>query len=245
MQDSDLDIKIPNHVAVIMDGNGRWAKKRGLPRSAGHKQGVEAARRVVRAAGDIGIGYITLFGFSTENWNRPENEIKELMTLLRFYLRSETADLHKQGARLRVIGDREALDDDIVSLIENAEALTADNTNITVIIALNYGGRYDIVQAAKAMALEHGDDLQNIAHENLSALFQGYLMTGSVPDPDLLIRTSGEKRISNFLLWQCAYSEFVFSEVLWPDFGKAELQDAIEVYRQRDRRFGAVEASSV
>ncbi len=223
---------IPTHVAIIMDGNGRWASKRGLPRTAGHKQGAEAARRVVRLAADFGIEYVTLFGFSSENWSRPETEIKELMSLLRYYLRSETADLHKSGARLKVIGDRSRFDDDIVQLIENAEALTKDNTKINLIIALNYGGRHDILQAARKLGPDGNE-------EEFSAL----TMTAGIPDPDLLIRTSGEKRLSNFLLWQCAYSELFFTDTLWPDFDRADLEQALRDYGQRERRFGAIKQS--
>lgn len=239
----DLQEKTPNHVAVIMDGNGRWATRRGLPRQAGHRQGAEAARRVVRAATEMGIRYITLFGFSSENWNRPKDEIQELMKLLRFYLRSETAELHKNGARLRVIGDRSALDDDIVRMIETAEELTAKNDKITVVMAINYGGRNDIAHATQRMMQAYEGravpDLETISKE-----FSGFLMTCDIPDPDLLIRTSGEQRISNFLLWQMAYTEFVFSETLWPDFAAEDLSQALREYAARDRRFGGVKAAS-
>lgn len=231
----------PEHVAIIMDGNGRWAKARGLPRAAGHKQGSEAARRVVKAAGELGVSYVTLFGFSSENWRRPAAEIKELMKLLRYYLRAETAELHRNNVRMRVIGDRTPFDSDIVDLIENAESLTADNTGLTVSIALNYGGRADIMQAAKRAAeasLEAGGT------DDFEADFEEALLTSGVPDPDLLIRTSGEKRISNFLLWQCAYAEFVFTDTLWPDFDKAALQAAMAEYGHRDRRFGALTQQS-
>lgn len=234
---------LPKHVAIIMDGNGRWANKRGLPRTAGHKQGAEAARRVVSAAGELGIEYITLFGFSSENWSRPESEIKELMSLLRYYLRSETAELHKNGAKLRVIGDREALDQDIVELIDNAEKLTAENKKITLIIALNYGGRNDIVQAACKIAKEYlGKGVTPTARE-IEHDFCSRLMTAGIPDPDLLIRTSGEKRISNFLLWQCAYSELIFTDTLWPDFDQKDLEQALQDYAGRDRRYGALKQS--
>lgn len=228
----------PKHIAIIMDGNGRWAKARGLPRTAGHKQGAESARRVVKAATELGVRYLTLFGFSSENWNRPDSEIKDLMNLLRYYLRSETAELHKNGARLRVIGDRTGLDDDIVKMIENAEELTEDNSAITVVMALNYGGRNDILHAVRRLHNAHLG--QKLSFETVEAQFPGFLMTEGVPDPDLLIRTSGEQRISNFLLWQCAYSEFVFTDTLWPDFDKAELEQALAVYAERDRRFGAL-----
>ena len=234
--------EVPGHVAIIMDGNGRWARQRGLPRTAGHKQGAEAVRRVVRAAGELGIAYLTLFGFSSENWNRPEDEVRELMKLLRYYLRSETADLHKNGVCLKVIGDRSAFDADIVQMIENAEDLTKDNDKITVMIALNYGGRHDILQAARQLALQT-EDIQSLSMEELEEEFSSYLMTAEYPDPDVLIRTSGEQRISNFLLWQCAYAEMVFTPTLWPDFDKQDLERALAEYAERDRRFGAIKAS--
>ena len=233
--------KLPQHISVIMDGNGRWAKSRNLPRTAGHKQGAEAARKIVKNAAELGVKYITLFGFSSENWSRPNSEIKDLMNLLRYYLRSETAELHKSGARLRVVGDRSALDDDIVKLIENAEELTRDNTEITAIIALNYGGRQDILHAVKRLHDAHvGDEL---SMETIEAQFPGFLMTQGIPDPDLMIRTSGERRISNFLLWQSAYTEFVFMDVLWPDFDRQHLEQAIAEFGERDRRYGAVKVS--
>lgn len=230
----------PKHIAIIMDGNGRWANRRGLPRTAGHKQGAEAARRVVKNAAEMGVEFVTLFGFSSENWSRPESEIKELMSLLRYYLRSETAELHKSGARLRVIGNRAELDDDIIQLIENAEDLTKDNDKITLVIALNYGGRHDILQAAqrlaeKAVAEGRAPDMKVIEKE-----FPGFLMTAGIPEPDLLIRTSGEQRISNFLLWQCAYSELVFTDTLWPDFDRQDLELAVQDFARRERRFGAI-----
>lgn len=234
---------IPNHIAIIMDGNGRWASSRGLPRTFGHKQGAEAARKVTTAAAELGVKYLTLFGFSSENWNRPETEVSELMRLLRYYLRSETAELHKNNIRLRVIGDRAAFASDIVELIGNAEDLTEANTGLCVMIALNYGGRADIVQAAQklsAMAVERGTAFST---DEVKALMDNTLLTAGVPDPDLLIRTSGEKRISNFLLWQCAYAEFVFTDTLWPDFDKAALKSALDEYASRDRRFGAVKQS--
>ena len=233
--------KKPKHVAVIMDGNGRWAAQRGLPRTAGHKQGAEAARKAVKAATELGIDYITLFGFSSENWSRPQSEITDLMNLLRYYLRSETAELHKNGARLRVIGDREGLDHDIVRMIDNAEELTEDNKDITVVIALNYGGRNDILNAVKR--LHHAHLGEKLEMETIEAQFPGFLMTQGIPDPDLLIRTSGEQRISNFLLWQCAYSEFVFTDTLWPDFSKDDLEQALQIYAGRERRFGALKHS--
>lgn len=235
--------KHPKHIAIIMDGNGRWAQARGLPRTMGHKQGAEAVKRTVRAAAELGIEYLTLFGFSSENWNRPAEEIGELMRLLRIYLHSETAELHHNNIRLRVIGDRSQLAPDIVELIGNAESLTAANDKITVTIALNYGGRNDILHAASQWAkMCVSEDLEPdfaCAEEYMPA----FLMSGDTPDPDILIRTSGEMRISNFMLWQCAYAELVFSKVLWPDFQKQDLEDAIAEYCQRDRRFGAVKTA--
>jgi undecaprenyl diphosphate synthase len=230
-------------VAIIMDGNGRWAAKRGLPRTMGHKQGAEAVRRVVEAATDLKIEYLTLFGFSSENWNRPAEEVSELMRLLRYYLRGETAELHKNGVRLKVIGDREALDKDIVQLIENAESLTALNDKITLVIALNYGGRNDILQAAYRMARDFAARDMEPSLSQIEKNFPNYLMTAGIPDPDVMIRTSGEQRISNFLLWQSAYAELVFTDTLWPDFGKEDLARAIGEFATRDRRFGALKQS--
>lgn len=229
----------PKHVAIIMDGNGRWAKARGLPRTAGHRKGVEAVRRTVEAARELGIPYLTMFGFSSENWRRPEGEVFDLMQLLRFYLRSEIAELHKNGVRLRVIGDRAKLSGDIVTMIEKAEELTRNNTDLNLIIALSYGARQEIVEATRQMvrdALEGRLSPEEITEESFSAR----LLTRDVPDPDLLVRTSGEQRISNFLLWQSAYTELVFVDTLWPDFTKRDLEDAIREFNRRDRRYGAV-----
>ncbi len=230
----------PRHLAVIMDGNGRWAKKRGLPRTMGHKKGADAVKKIVHNAAEAGIAYLTLFGFSSENWSRPEEEINDLMGLLRQYLRSQTAELHKNNARLLIIGERSAFDDDIVELIENAENLTSENDAITVIIALNYGGRQDIAQATLQVAEQAVREGKAPLADDVEKLLSQNLMTSDIPDPDLLIRTSGEQRISNFLLWQCAYSEMVFTPVLWPDFDKKDLQLALNEYAGRDRRFGAV-----
>jgi undecaprenyl diphosphate synthase len=229
----------PRHVAIIMDGNGRWAKARGLPRTAGHRKGAEAVRRAIEAARDLGIAYQTIFSFSSENWRRPQGEVVDLMQLLRFYLRSEIADLHRNNVRLRIIGDRERLDPDIISLIDKAETLTHDNSGLTLIIALSYGSRQEITAAARNLAREvaagrlNPDDIDE-------ERFAGCLLTRDIPDPDLLIRTSGEQRISNFLLWQLAYTELVFVETHWPDFTKRDLEDAIREFHRRDRRFGAV-----
>ena len=231
---------IPQHIAIIMDGNGRWAKSRGLPRTAGHHQGVEACKRVVRAAGELGVKYITLFGFSSENWSRPVEEINELMRLLRMFLRAETADLHRNNIRLRVLGSRKELSEDIVELIENAETLTENNDSLFLNIALNYGSRNEIIQAAASYAKQMADRGIEPTFENAEEYFPQHLMTQDIPDPDILIRTSGEQRISNFLLWQCAYTEFVFTSTLWPDFNKSDLESAIADFQKRERRFGAV-----
>lgn len=234
----------PCHIAIIMDGNGRWAQARGLPRTAGHHQGVEACKRVVRAAGDLEIDYLTLFAFSSENWTRPAEEIGELMRLLRMYLRSETADLHKNNVRLRVIGSRRELKDDIVELIENAETLTRHNDGLNLVIALNYGGRQEILQAAAEFARQCVVEGREASFETAEEYFGEHLMTAGIPDPDILIRTSGEQRLSNFLLWQCAYTEFVYTDTLWPDFGKKDLEAALGDFQNRERRFGAVEGRS-
>ena len=216
----------PNHVAIIMDGNGRWATARGLPRVAGHRRGADAVRRVVRGAGELGIPILTLFAFSTENWTRPADEVSDLMGLLRHYLRNELKELHKNGVRLRVIGNREGLAPDIVNDIADAERTTLDNSRIDVNICINYGSRDEILRATRSLARQVAAG--KLAADRIDAnLFERELLTAGVPDPDLLIRTSGEQRISNFLLWQCAYSELVFVEALWPDFGKDDLAQAI------------------
>jgi undecaprenyl diphosphate synthase len=232
---------MPRHVAIIMDGNGRWAKARNLPRTAGHQQGIEACKRAVRAAGELGIEYLTLFGFSTENWSRPATEVNELMRLLRMYLRSETAELHRNNVKMTMIGDRSAFSKDLIELIENAENLTSSNDGLNLTIALNYGGRSEIIKAASDMAQSFKEKDIEPSFENVEEYFEGFLMTKNMPDPDIMIRTSGEQRISNFLLWQCAYTEFVYTDTLWPDFKKEDLQSAIEEYTNRDRRYGAVE----
>lgn len=233
-------LTIPKHIAIIMDGNGRWAQMRGLPRTVGHQRGSDAVRKVVKAAQEQGVKYLTLFGFSCENWARPETEVTELLRLLRHYLRSETPDMHKNGIKLRVIGNRHAFDAEIVELINNAERLTADNQKITLIIALNYSGRQDILHAAQVLSDHVAREKRPFSQEEIDALFPQLLMTAGIPDPDLMIRTSGEQRISNFLLWPCAYTEFVFTDILWPDFGAEQLQAAITEFSARDRRFGGV-----
>ncbi len=225
------------HVAIIMDGNGRWARARGLPRTAGHRRGAETVRTIVEAAADMGVSILTLFGFSSENWSRPESEVRDLMGLLRLYLRNEISTLTKNGVQLRVIGERSRLASDIVALIEEAEAKTAENRRLTLVMALNYGGRQEIVAAARrlAMEVEAGRlEAQRIDDD----MFARQLFTAELPDPDLLIRTSGEQRISNFLLWQMAYTEFVFVDSLWPDFSREEFEKAIREYQGRERRYG-------
>lgn len=231
----------PLHVAIIMDGNGRWAKARGLPRVAGHKKGADAVRAVVEAAPGLGVTHLTLFAFSSENWRRPEEEVSALMGLLRLYIRSELGRLGENGVRLSFIGDRTRLDPDLVSLMIDAEQKTIENQGLHLIIAVNYGGRADIVQAARAFAAQTAAGLRSadsLTEDDLS----GFLFTAGLPDPDMVIRTSGEQRISNFLLWQCAYSEFVFTDALWPDFTPQELKRCLSQFQARERRFGAVPA---
>lgn len=232
----------PRHVAVIMDGNGRWANARGMPRTLGHRQGAEAVRRCITGAMELGIPFLTLFGFSSENWRRPASEVTDLMGLLRRFLQSELAEIHKNGIRLRVIGDRTRLPDDIARLIEDAESRTRDNQRLNLTIALSYGGRQEIAEAARRLALAVRDgELQ--PEEIDEDLFSQGLLTAGIPDPDLLIRTSGEQRLSNFLLWQAAYSELIFVDKLWPDFDESDLLAAVEEFRRRDRRYGAAAES--
>jgi len=237
------DPGVPRHVAIIMDGNGRWAAARGLPRVEGHRRGVEALRKTVRAAGDIGIQCLTIFSFSSENWQRPASEITDLMGLLRRFIRNDLAELHSNGVRVRVIGERENLDPDIRRLLEEAEQLTRANTNLLLIVAFNYGARDEIARAVRQLAkrVASGDVkpeaiTEDMIGENLDA--------PDIADPDLIIRTSGEQRLSNFLLWQAAYSELVFSPVYWPDFDRVTLEAAIDEYRRRERRFGGLIAKT-
>ncbi len=228
----------PQHVAIIMDGNGRWANARGLPRALGHRQGAEAVRRCIAGALEMRIPFVTLFGFSSENWRRPMTEVEDLMGLLRRYLQSEIAEFHKNGIRLRVIGERDKLSKDIVRLIDDAEQRTAGNDALDLVIAISYGGRQEIAAAARrlAMAVAAGElNPEDIDEE----CFAAGLLTAGIPDPDLVIRTSGEQRLSNFLLWQAAYSEFIFVDKLWPDFEKTDLEAAIAEFRRRGRRYGA------
>ncbi|KCZ94374.1 isoprenyl transferase [Hyphomonas johnsonii] len=228
-----------DHIAIIMDGNGRWAKARGLPRAAGHERGVEALRRTVEAAGELGIRYLTVFSFSTENWRRPAAEVNALFGLLKSYVHRDLSRLKQEGVRIRVIGQRTGLPDDVAALVEKAEQETALNNEFFLTIAFNYGGREEIARAARRMAeaVQAGTlSADAITEETVGR----YLDTASLPDPDLLIRTSGEYRLSNFLLWQSAYSELIFADVLWPDFDRSCLESAIAMYHERERRFGAV-----
>ena len=231
----------PEHVAIIMDGNGRWANARGLPRTAGHKRGADAVKRTVKGAGDLGVKYLTLFGFSSENWGRPESEVRDLLGLLQSSFENNIMELESQGIQLKVIGDRMRLPDETVALIADAEQRTAANTRLILTIALSYGSRQEIMATAKSIASDcvAGNILPSDIDENM---FGGRLFTSGTPDPDLLIRTSGEQRISNFLLWQIAYTELVFTETLWPDFDKGELESAIAEFRRRERRYGAVKS---
>ncbi len=234
------DLVVPTHIAIIMDGNGRWAKARGLPRVAGHQRGAESVRTAIECAIKHGVRYLTLYSFSSENWKRPADEVSDLMGLLRRYLRSEIAELHQNGVRLRVIGERSDLSDDIVELIEECEKRTAGNTRLDLIIALSYGGRAEITNAAKKLA-EKALAREISVDQIDEKLLASYLETSEIPDPDLLIRTSGEKRISNFLLWQLAYAEFIFLDTLWPDFSAEDFASAVTEFGRRERRFGATE----
>ncbi len=228
----------PTHVAIIMDGNGRWAQARGLPRIAGHRKGAEAVREAISAAVDAGVSYLTLYGFSSENWKRPASEVNDLMGLLRFYLRNKVDELHKEGVRLRIIGDRKRLDGDIVQLIDDVENRTAENTRLVLTIALSYGGRDEILTAVRELADEVAAGTMRPAEIDEGA-FSRRLFTAGVPDPDLLIRTSGEQRISNFLLWQIAYAELVFMDAMWPEFSRRDFHEAIREFHNRERRYGA------
>ncbi len=229
------------HIAIIMDGNGRWAKARHLPRTAGHKKGADAARAAIEACVELRVPCLTLYAFSSENWNRPEEEVGELMNLLKFYLGRELASLHKNGVRMRFIGDRSRLSEDIRERLAQAEELTANNTRLWLQVALSYGSRQEIVQAARALAEQVSAGTLDLAAID-EKLLERHLYTAGLPDPDLLIRTGGDQRISNFLLWQCAYTEFYFTDTLWPDFSKENLREAIEDFRGRERRFGKTEA---
>ncbi|MBB4326904.1 undecaprenyl diphosphate synthase [Rhizobium leguminosarum] len=234
---------VPEHVAIIMDGNGRWAKQRGLPRTMGHRKGVEAVRETVRAAGAAGIKYLTLFAFSSENWRRPEAEVSDLLGLLKAFIRRDLAELHRQNVRIKVIGDRHSLRSDILGLLLEAEETTKDNTSLTLVIAFNYGSRDEIARAVVSLArdVEAG---RLRAQDITPALINARLDTAGIPDPDLIIRTSGEERLSNFLLWQAAYSEFIFLPEYWPDFSPEIFRSALETFASRDRRFGGLSSQA-
>ncbi len=232
-------LKIPNHVAIIMDGNGRWAKKRMMPRNYGHNQGSKVVEKICEDAYHMGIKYLTIYAFSTENWNRPKSEVNELMKLLRTYLESSIKESKKNNMKVRVIGDKTKLADDIVKSIENLEEASKKNTGLNLTIAINYGGRDEIIRAINLLSKDLIDNKLTI--EQIDDIkFERYLDTKGIPDPDLLIRTSGEMRTSNFLLWQMAYTEFYFTDTLWPDFNKSELMKAVEYYNTRTRKFGTL-----
>ena len=235
--------EVPRHVAIIMDGNGRWAAARGLPRGEGHRRGVEALRRTVRAAGELGIGTLTIYSFSAENWSRPPAEIRELMGLLRRFIRHDLAELHRSGVRVRIIGVRDDLDPGIRSLLEEAEGLTRLNDKLTLVVAFNYGARQEIAGAAQRIAMAVAEGRLSPA-DVTAELIAANLDAPDLPDPDLIIRTSGEQRLSNFLLWQAAYSELVFVPTCWPDFDRAALEGAIAEYHRRERRFGGLVAKT-
>jgi undecaprenyl diphosphate synthase len=225
---------VPRHIAIIMDGNGRWARQRFLPRVAGHQRGVETVREVVKACRELGVEYLTLFAFSSENWRRPADEVSFLMQLFLKMLEREVIKLHQNNIRLKVIGDRSRFDDALNRRIAEAEQLTANNTSLTLTVAANYGGRWDIMQAAQRMLREHPERAEGFIEDDL----EPYLSMNYAPEPDLFIRTGGEQRISNFLLWQLAYTELYFTDTLWPAFDRAALQAAIQSYQKRERRYG-------
>jgi len=238
---SDPGGRQPRHVAIIMDGNGRWAVRRGLPRIAGHRHGVESVRKVAQAARDLAIEYLTLYSFSTENWSRPRSEVGELFSLLKHFIRRDLAELHQANVSVRVIGEREGVPADVLNLLVEAEKLTAENTGQKLVIAFNYGGRNEITGAARRVARQAAVGLIDPV-DITPEVFSNVLDTAGIPDPDLIIRTSGEQRLSNFLLWQAAYAEFVFVDTLWPDFGADEFVQALDVFSMRRRRFGGIEA---
>jgi undecaprenyl diphosphate synthase len=232
---------VPRHVAIIMDGNGRWAEARGLPRTEGHRRGVEAVRRAVSAATQSGVSYLTIYSFSSENWARPADEVSYLMGLLKLFIRRDLAELHRNGVRVRVMGERDGLGHDIRELLQEAEQRTAGNTGLTLVVAFNYGARQEIVAAMRRLAGQVAAG--TLAPADIDAgMVAAALLTDGIPDPDLIIRTSGEQRLSNFLLWQAAYSEFVFLPVLWPDFDAASFAAALQEYARRQRRFGGISA---
>ena len=237
---AETDLKIPEHVAIILDGNGRWAKKRGLPRNLGHTQGARNVEVICEKAWNMGIRYVTMYAFSTENWNRPDDEVKALMKLLRSYLKTCRKTAKKNNMRVRVIGDRSRLDEDMQQTIGDLEEYSKDMTGLNFIVALNYGSRDEIVRAVGRLEEDRRQGVLAPDAPVTQELFESYLDTAGIPAPDLLIRTSGEQRLSNFLLWQLAYAEFYFTDVYWPDFDEKELEKAILAYNGRDRRYGGV-----
>jgi undecaprenyl diphosphate synthase len=237
MQENEL--KVPEHIAIIMDGNGRWAKKKKMPRNYGHTQGSKVVEKICEEAYNIGVKYLTIYAFSTENWIRPKEEVDALMKLLQTYLSTSVKTSNKNNMRVRVIGDKSGLSENIIKSINNLEEATKNNTGLNFQVAINYGGRNEIIRAAKSLSLDVKKNITSIDDID-EAVFEQYLDTEGIPDPDLMIRTSGEQRLSNYLLWQLAYTEFYFTEVLWPDFNKAELLKAIEYYNSRNRNFGGV-----
>jgi len=236
-------LKIPRHAAIIMDGNGRWASARGLPRSAGHKAGIDSLRHAVRTAADLGIEYLTIYSFSTENWSRPKAEVMFLLELLRRFIRQDVAELHAAGVRIHMIGEREGLEKSLVTMFEDAEALTRSNTKLNLVVAFNYGSRHELTRAARALAAKVAEGKLSPSDVSMETL-ESELYTAGMPAPDLLIRTGGEERISNFLLWQCAYAEFVFVPEFWPDFSPEIFIRAVTEYSSRERRFGGLKVQS-
>jgi len=238
---AEVGTVMPVHVGIIMDGNGRWAAARGLPRIEGHRRGVEALRRTVRNAGELGIKVLTIYSFSTENWSRPKQEVSDLMSLIKRFVREDLAELHRAGVKVMMIGDREGLDPEILTLVADAEALTRENDKLILVVAFNYGGRQEIARAARRIAAEVASGTLDPNAIDADTLDRR-LDTAGLPEPDLIIRTSGELRLSNFLLWQAAYAEFVVLPVHWPDFDRAALEQALDEFRRRERRFGGLEA---
>ncbi|WP_203294371.1 isoprenyl transferase [Maricaulis parjimensis] len=242
-EDASADRPVPAHIAIIMDGNGRWARRRGQPRAFGHRKGVETVRRIVEGTGDLGVKHLTLFSFSTENWRRPADEIGALFELMKHYIAADLEGLAKRGVRIRILGSRKGLREDVAEMIERSEARTRDNSDFHLNIAFNYGGRDEIVRATRAIAeAARAGELDPASLDEES--FASWLDTSDSPDVDLMIRTSGEQRISNFLLWQAAYAELLFVDTLWPDFTIAQLADAIEAYKTRSRRYGGLDAGA-
>lgn len=231
--------RVPQHVAIIMDGNGRWAAQRGLMRAAGHRKGVESVRGAIRSSIEFGIKYLTIFSFSSENWSRPKSEVSDLLGLLKLFIRRDLAELHRENVRVNIIGERGDLPGDIGPLLEEAEILTANNNGLELIIAFNYGSRNEIVRAVQKISLDVKSGKVDPAAID-SDMIDANLDTARFPDPDMIIRTSGEMRLSNFLLWQAAYSEFVFVDCHWPDFNREEFSKAISIYQSRDRRYGGL-----